>query len=169
MGGLATGGVGMAAAQAATIARLGGSAALWASAGDDAIGDRLVAQMQRATTLPVKLAEAGQPAELGTVYIVPDTLGVSDSGTGLVFEEGGNYMLAALPAGDSAVLMLSGSDPARVDAALSFGWNGGLVVGQNSDGCYDAAAVTDLAARGGAVAKPAEMGARLIAHWQRGG
>lgn len=36
---------GMAAAQAATIARLGGSAALWASAGDDAIGDRLVAQI----------------------------------------------------------------------------------------------------------------------------
>lgn len=36
---------GMAAAQAATIARLGGEAALWASAGDDSIGDRLVAQI----------------------------------------------------------------------------------------------------------------------------
>jgi len=36
---------GMAAAQAASIARLGGAAALWASAGDDAIGDRLVAQI----------------------------------------------------------------------------------------------------------------------------
>ena len=36
---------GMAAAQAATIARLGGEAALWASAGDDAIGDRLVRQI----------------------------------------------------------------------------------------------------------------------------
>lgn len=36
---------GMAAAQAATIARLGGQAALWASAGDDAIGDRLVSQI----------------------------------------------------------------------------------------------------------------------------
>lgn len=36
---------GMAAAQAATIARLGGAAALWASAGDDAIGDRLVSQI----------------------------------------------------------------------------------------------------------------------------
>ena len=36
---------GMAAAQAATIARLGGSVALWASAGDDAIGDRLVQQI----------------------------------------------------------------------------------------------------------------------------
>ncbi|WP_421762308.1 PfkB family carbohydrate kinase [Devosia sp.] len=36
---------GMAAAQAATIARLGGESALWASAGDDAIGDRLVKQI----------------------------------------------------------------------------------------------------------------------------
>lgn len=36
---------GMAAAQAATIARLGGEVALWASAGDDATGDRLVAQI----------------------------------------------------------------------------------------------------------------------------
>lgn len=36
---------GMAAAQAATIARLGGQSALWASAGDDAIGDRLVRQI----------------------------------------------------------------------------------------------------------------------------
>jgi len=36
---------GMAAAQAATIARLGGEVSLWASAGDDAIGDRLIAQI----------------------------------------------------------------------------------------------------------------------------
>ncbi len=36
---------GMAAAQAASIARLGGQAALWASAGDDNVGDRLIAQI----------------------------------------------------------------------------------------------------------------------------
>lgn len=36
---------GMAAAQAASIVRLGGEAALWASAGDDGTGDRLVAQI----------------------------------------------------------------------------------------------------------------------------
>lgn len=39
---------GMASAQAATIVRLGGDAALWASAGDDSIGDRLVAQISEA-------------------------------------------------------------------------------------------------------------------------
>jgi sulfofructose kinase len=36
---------GMAAAQAASIVRLGGSAALWASTGDDATADRMVAQL----------------------------------------------------------------------------------------------------------------------------
>jgi sulfofructose kinase len=36
---------GMAAAQAATVARLGGKVALWASSGDDATGDRLVSQI----------------------------------------------------------------------------------------------------------------------------
>jgi len=39
---------GMAGALAATIVRLGGEAALWASAGDDPIGDRLVAQIREA-------------------------------------------------------------------------------------------------------------------------
>lgn len=39
---------GMAAAQAATIVRLGGAAALWASAGDDVTGDRLVRDISAA-------------------------------------------------------------------------------------------------------------------------
>lgn len=39
---------GMAAAQAASIVHLGSEAALWASAGDDGIGDRLVAQISEA-------------------------------------------------------------------------------------------------------------------------
>jgi len=36
---------GMATAQAATIVKLGGSARLWASCGDDATGDRIVEQL----------------------------------------------------------------------------------------------------------------------------
>jgi sulfofructose kinase len=39
---------GMATAQAATIQRLGGRARLWASCGDDAVGDRLVEQLSEA-------------------------------------------------------------------------------------------------------------------------
>lgn len=132
---------------------------------DGARYDRLVAQMQRATPLPVRLAESGQAVEPGTVYILPDGIGVSATGDALAFVEGGSDMLSALPAGDSAVLMLSGSDPAFVDAALSFGWSGGMVIGQSPDGCYDAAAATELVARGGTVAKPSEMGPRLAAHW----
>lgn len=50
---------GMAAAQAATIARLGGKSMLWASRGDDAIGDRLVAQI------------AGEGVDCSVVRTVP--------------------------------------------------------------------------------------------------
>lgn len=135
---------------------------------DGARYDRLVAQMQRATPLPVRLAEPGQAVAQATIYILPEAVGVHDTGTGLVFSEGGTDILAALPAADSAVLLLSGSDPACVDAALSFGLGGGLVIGQSADGCYDAAAPTELVARGGVAAKPGEMGARLSAHWQPG-
>jgi len=39
---------GMATAQAASIVRLGGAARLWASCGDDAVGDRIVAQLGEA-------------------------------------------------------------------------------------------------------------------------
>jgi sulfofructose kinase len=39
---------GMATAQAATIVRLGGAARLWASCGDDAVGDLIVAQLAEA-------------------------------------------------------------------------------------------------------------------------
>lgn len=37
---------GMASSQAASIARMGGAAALWASVGDDVVGDRLIAELE---------------------------------------------------------------------------------------------------------------------------
>jgi chemosensory pili system protein ChpB (putative protein-glutamate methylesterase) len=85
---------------------------------------------------------------------------------GLRFSATAGDLLATLPAGASAVLVLSGADPACVDAAMSFGWAGGLVVGQTLDGCYDSAAAAELAARGALIAKPAEMVQRLLDHWR---
>jgi chemosensory pili system protein ChpB (putative protein-glutamate methylesterase) len=132
--------------------------------------DKLVAQMQRATALSVQLAEPGQPAQAATVYIVPPIVGVQDGASGLVFielPENGTPLdvLDALPAGDSAVLLLSGSDPAQVDTALKCAAAGALVAGQAPDGCYDAAAPDALVARGGDVGKPHELAARLAARW----
>lgn len=128
--------------------------------------DRLVAQMQRATPLQVRLAEPGLMAMPGTIYILPGEIGLAVSESGIRFTEGDGDVLTALPSADSAVLMLSGSDPARVDAAMNHSWAGALVAGQAPDGCYDAAAASALIARGAQSGQPAELAASLAQRWQ---
>lgn len=128
--------------------------------------DRLVAQMQRATPLQVRLAEPGLLAMAGTIYILPAEIGISVNESGIRFTEGEGDVIAALPSADSAVLLLSGSDPARVDAVMNHSWAGALVAGQAPDGCYDAAASTALIARGGVAGQPVDLAERLIARWR---
>ncbi|MFD0739987.1 chemotaxis protein CheB [Lysobacter koreensis] len=128
--------------------------------------DKLVAQMQRATSLRVKLAEPGGLAVAGAVYIVPPDIGVALANDDLQFITGGDNLLAALPSADSAVLLLSGSDPALVDAVMNHSWAGALVAGQAPDGCYDATAPSALIARGGAAGQPAELAQRLAERWR---
>ncbi len=133
--------------------------------------DRLVAQMQRATPLQVRLAEPGLLAMAQTVYILPAEIGIAVNESGIRFKEvtsseGEGDVIAALPSADSAVLLLSGSDPTRVDAVMNHSWAGALVAGQAPDGCYDAAASTALIARGGVAGQPVELAERLIARWR---
>ena len=126
--------------------------------------DRLVAQMQRATQLPVRLAEAGHAALPGHVYVLPTDVGLKSSNDGMSFVQGGS-LLDALPSADSAVLMLSGSDAELVDAVVKHGYGGALIAGQAPEGCYDAAAPAELAARGGQTGQPAELASRLAERW----
>ena len=126
--------------------------------------DKLVTQLQRATKLPVKLAEPSQRIQGGVVYILPAGVGV-EGGNGLNFNHQGDDVLAALPSAESAVLLLSGSDPAQVEAVMTHGCGGALVAGQAADGCYDAAAPNALAARGGETASPAQLALRLAERW----
>jgi chemosensory pili system protein ChpB (putative protein-glutamate methylesterase) len=128
--------------------------------------DKLVAQMQRATTLAVKLAEPGQPATGGMIYILPAGVGIECSEAGIAFAAGNDDVLSVLPSADSAVLLLSGSDPAQVDAVMNHSWAGALVIGQAPDGCYDAVAPTALVARGGDAGQPAELARRLAERWR---
>ena len=127
--------------------------------------DRLVAQMQRATTLPVKLASSGDTLQAATVYILPPSLGVHQAGQALAFNDAPADLLASLPANDSAVLMLSGADAGQVDAVMKMAAAGALVAGQVLDGCYDVAAPAALAARGGQSGKPQDLARRLAERW----
>lgn len=128
--------------------------------------DKLVAQMQRVSAMPVKLAEPGMPIEPGTVYIAPPELGLQGNGRRVFAADAGD-LIAALPAADSALLMLSGSDPALVDSALAAKAAGALVYGQALDGCFDTAAIDALIARGGETGTPAELAARLVDRWRQ--
>ncbi|WP_152540954.1 chemotaxis protein CheB [Luteimonas huabeiensis] len=133
--------------------------------------DRLVAQMARATTLPVCLAEPGAVAERGTVYFLPPELGLEQERAQLRFvaEAGAETRLPrALPAADSAVVFLSGADAGLVEAAAGADWAGALLVAQSPDGCYDAAAPAALVERGGIAAAPADIAALLVRRWTPG-
>ncbi|MDR7097892.1 chemosensory pili system protein ChpB (putative protein-glutamate methylesterase) [Lysobacter niabensis] len=127
--------------------------------------DKLVAQMQRATSLPVKLAVSGDTVQPATIYILPPSLGVHDYEQGLAFNDAPGELLTGLPANDSAVLMLSGSDPAQVDAVMKLAANGALIASQALDGCYDVAAPAALASRGAQSGKPQELARRLAQRW----
>ena len=126
--------------------------------------DRLVAQMQRASTLPVELAAAGVAPQAGRVYMLPDGIGLMPAADGLVFTADAP-VLDGLPPDDSAVVLLSGSDPDVAGALGDARWSNALRLGQAADGCYDPAASNALAALGGPTGQPAELAQRLVERW----
>ena len=130
--------------------------------------DRLVAQMERAAALPVALAQNGASATPGTIYFLPDGIGLAARRNGLEFTADGasaDAIFAALPPGDSAVVFLSGSDPQLVDTAMAAGTRGSLVVAQSAEDCYDGVACAELRKRGAASGLPAELAGRLASRW----
>jgi len=127
--------------------------------------DNLVKQLARVAPMPVVLAMPGDPVAGGSAYVLPDGVGVDQGDRGLRFVEAGagSEPVLALPPADSVVLVLSGADPARMEAVLALSTRGGLVAGQALDGCYDASAVRLLEAGGAELATPAGLAAQLVA------
>lgn len=132
--------------------------------------DRLVKQMTRATSAPVSVAEAGQVASSGSIYFVPPGLGIRADASGWIFDAGQPLdAVALLPAGDSAVLFLSGADAALVPAVTDGSW-GGLVLGQTPDeGCYDPAAARAAIEAGGGHGSPTQLADMLLDRWSAPG
>lgn len=131
---------------------------------DGARHDKLLRQMQRATTLPLALAEAGAGANAGNVYLVPGGIGLAVGGEGLRFADGA-HAFSQLTAGDNAIVALSGTDPALVDAIMAQSWAGALVLAQLPSGCYEPAAVQALIARGVAADTPQHLASQLARRW----
>ncbi len=130
--------------------------------------DRLVSQMERTAALPVALAQSGATASPGTIYFLPDGIGLTARAGGFGFVDEvapPAAMFAALPSGASAIVFLSGSDPQLVDSAMAAAATGTLVVAQSPEDCYDGAACAELRNRGVASGLPAELAGRLASRW----
>ncbi len=129
--------------------------------------EKLVRQMQRATKLPVRIAELDAVVESGYVYILPTGILPKPQDGGLRFNNADDALPAFqyLSPANSAVLMLSGSDPGMVDAAMTQSWGGAFVAGQAPEGCFDDSAAAALIARGASSATPADLAKQLSQRW----
>jgi chemosensory pili system protein ChpB (putative protein-glutamate methylesterase) len=130
--------------------------------------DRLVTQMERAAALPVMLAEVGDMVRSGCIYFLPEGVGLHALSYGLEFiahPSPATTIFAALPAEESAVIFLSGSDVNLIEDAIQAADAGALVAAQSPGDCYDGAACADLSSRGAASGLPPELARRLVARW----
>ncbi len=129
--------------------------------------EKLVRQMQRATKLPVRIAKLDAVVESGHVYILPTGVLPEPHDGELRFHKSDDALPAFqhLSPSESAVLMLSGSDPGMVDAAMTQSWGGAFVAGQAPEGCFDDAAAAALVARGAISATPADLAKKLSQRW----
>lgn len=129
--------------------------------------DRLVGQLGKASRLPLDLAEAGKLAPPGRVAVLPPGLGLEVAASGPRFTAGGDLagVLAALPAKDAVVVVLSGADPALVAPVLALRRAGALVLAQDPASCFDPAAADALIAAGIESFAPAELAAPAQRRW----
>ncbi len=130
--------------------------------------DRLVTQMERAASLPVMLAEVGDVIRSGCIYFLPEGVGLHALPYGLEFiahPSPAATIFAALPAEESAVVFLSGSDVNLIEDAMQAADAGALVASQSPGDCYDGAACADLSSRGAMSGLPPELARRLVSRW----
>ncbi|WP_234852602.1 chemotaxis protein CheB [Pseudoxanthomonas winnipegensis] len=129
--------------------------------------DNLVRQIERVSPLPVSIPVAGMVARAGVVYVVPDDLSARATAGKVEFVAEAvdvTALLGGLPPYRTAVLLLSGADPAHAEPALMLAARGGLIGGQSLQGCYDWAASRALEAGGGDIAAPEELARRVAQH-----
>ena len=129
--------------------------------------DRLLGQLAKASRMPLDLAVEGKRAFAGRVGVLQPGVGVRKDGEGFSYSrvDSLGQVPGALPAADSAVLLLSGADPSVVPAVLALHAAGALVLAQDPASCFDAVAAAMLIDAGAAAASPAELARLVIDRW----
>lgn len=129
--------------------------------------DRLVDQLGKASQMALDLATPGKLAYPGRVAVLAPGIGAAVVEGSLTFAQGGDLaaLIAALPAAESGVLVLSGADASLVPAVLAIQEAGGLVMAQDPSACFDPVAAQAVVQAGASAAAPADLAARVVERW----
>ena len=128
--------------------------------------ERLVEQLAKISKLPVVLAQDGGSPEGGKVTLLPAGLSAIARDGNLAFASGTlSDLLGAVVAPESMVIVLSGADAQLVPAILVVRDNGGLVLAQDPEVCFDSAAADAMQRQGAAVYPALGLARQIAARW----
>jgi len=128
--------------------------------------ERLVEQLAKISKLPVMLAKEGDAPATGKVSLLPSGVTAVANGGSLKFAPGNlSQLLSALPPADSMVIVLSGADVQLVPMILAVKDGGGIVLAQDPEVCFDAAAAEAMRKEGAAVYPALGLAKQVAERW----
>jgi|GEM_PF-833934 len=131
--------------------------------------DRLVAQLQKVSNLPVYLAVQGNTAEPGQVAVIPVGVGLDLVENELFFggADSQQELVSTLPAKHSVVIVLSGAAYETAAEAAYVQSQGGLALAQDPTNCFEPAASEALVKLGGKTADIPELAGLVLEYFKR--
>lgn len=131
--------------------------------------DRLVAQLEKVSNLPVYLAVQGLAAEPGQVAVMPVGVGLDLVGDELYFggAESQQALVESLPAKHSVVFVLSGAAIETAAAAAHLQSQGGLALAQDPGNCFEPGAAELLVKLGGKTAEIPALASQVLEYFKR--
>lgn len=129
--------------------------------------DRLVGQLAKASQLPLDLAVEDKLAFPGRVAVLQPGMGMRYSEANFHFTraEDLSQVVSALPAAESALMLLSGADPSVMPAVLALQAAGATVLAQDPSSCFDAVSAQMAIDAGATMATPAGLAQLVIERW----
>jgi chemotaxis response regulator CheB len=128
--------------------------------------ERLVDQLAKISKLPVQLARENDAPDAGKVTLLPAGMTAVASGSGLRFTPGSlTQLISALTPPESMVIVLSGADVQLVPMILAVKEEGGSVLAQDPELCFDADAATAMRKEGAQVLPALGLARQIASRW----
>ncbi len=128
--------------------------------------ERLVEQLAKISRIPVHMAVAGASPKAGQLSVLPAGMSAGADGDTIRFKPGNlQELIAALPAHDTVVVMLSGADAGLVSAVRQIDQSGGLSLAQDPDSCFDPAAAAALKRLGSQTLPALGLARQVASRW----